>query len=881
MKIRCIRLIAVSLAILAVEGACTKKEENVKPDVPAKKLVESVTLDKSHVEVEEGETLQLTATVSPSDATNKNISWSSSDPSVATVKDGTVTGVAKGSATITAKAESKTATCLVTVKEPEYMAKERAALIAFYKANNGDKWSDGQKANWCSNEPLKYWTGVDMSSDGKHVITLWIDDPNLNGRIPEEIADLTELEKLRLINDGDYTDTYPMPSAIGQLKKLKEIYLWEYPISGKLPDTLYDLENLEVLSISHAPLDKWTIPSDIAKLYKLRELRFFYCNLTGSIPEAIGQLSGLEILYLANNELSGSLPGSLGSLINLKSIELSDNKLSGAIPTSVANMENYWYLWSGIFCGNTEFTMDDLRDSKIPVPRSPKIKMLSGKELDIDEEFGKNQYTVLFSMNPRSGDAVECLSQLVPLYAANKDKGLGIITCVDNNQDTQPYKDQVESAFKENLSKYGVTWDSFIRYIGEDYPEGAPFYAEKGLSMYPYGIENSITIYGPEKTIVYSTLIDLSREYLNNAVAYLQKVFGTPVTHYESQSYDQDGQVTILQKADTGNGIDLVVTGDAFSDRKISGGTFEKAARQAVDDLFSVEPYKSMKNRFNIYLVNAVSKHEEYFNGNSTSFSGVFGFGSAVGGDDQKVLEYARKAVKDDARMDNVTVLVLMNSVRKGGTCYMMEPKESGVYGGGASVCWVPFKDVTVTDGVSSLAGTIIHEFGGHGIAKLADEYAYRDLGTIGSSEVSYTKEVQINKNWFLNIDFTSDPTKVLWSSFIGDNAFSKENIGAYEGGFTYWRGVWRPTLQSVMNDDYNYKTFNAPCRSLIWTRIMKLSEGLSWNYDYNAFVAWDKAHPTTAGTATKSIQKVDDEAPVHIPPVPVRKTWKEVIEGR
>ena len=81
------------------------------------------------------------------------------------------------------------------------------------------------------------------------------------------------------------------------------------------------------------------------------------------------------------------------------------------------------------------------------------------------------------------------------------------------------------------------------------------------------------------------------------------------------------------------------------------------------------------------------------------------------------------------------------------------------------------------------------------------------------------------------------------------------------------------------MNDNFNHSTFNAPCRSLIYTRIMKLSEGSSWKYDYNAFKTWDKAHPTKV--ATRSIVETDDEAPVHVPPVIVGKTWKEVIEGR
>ena len=839
--------------------------------------VESVTIDKTEATLMEGESLQLTATVSPSNASYDEISWSSSDKSIAYVYKGKVEGLLLGKVTITAQVGNKTATCEVTVKEPEYKAKERAALVAFFKANNGENWTDYHKENWCTDKPLWSWTGVSMTEDQKHVNHLWITDDNLQGRIPKEIGDLTELEVLHLINEnGDNTKTYPMPEEIGKLTKLNDIYFWYYPISGKLPESLFDLPNLERLALKHAPLDKWTIPASITKLQKIRELHFFDCNLTGKIPEELGQLSGLEDLYLANNDLSGTLPASLGNLINLKQINLSANKLSGAIPTAVANMDNYWRLWAGIFQGN-KFTMDNLRDSKVPAPKSPKIKMLSGNELDIESEFGKNQYTVLFSFNPDSGDAVECLAQLVSLYKVNKSKGLGIITFMDNNL-TESDMTEKDGRFKSVLAKYGVPWDSFIRHMYDVYPAGAPFYAEKGLGMYPHDVENSIVILGPDQTIVYSTIIDPTRDYLNNAVAFIQKVFKTTVTHYESKSYSQDGKVTTLQKASTGKGIDLVITGDAFSDRYITDGTFKNVANQAVKDLFSVEPYKSMKSRFNIYLVNAVSKHEEYFNGCSTVFGGVFGSGSAVGGNNQKVLEYAKKAVPDNTRMDNVAVLVLMNTLRSGGTSYMMNPSSSGTYAGGAAVCWVPFKDASVSGGLSEHANTIVHELGGHGIAKLGDEYAYRDQGKISTEEVNYAKDEQKNKDWYLNVDFTSDPAKVLWSQFIGDSAFASENIGVYEGGFTYWLGVWRPTQQSVMNNSYSYSTFNAPCRSLIYTRIMKLSEGSSWQYDYNAFKTWDKAHPTTTKVATRSMVEVDGEAPVHVPPVIVGKTWEEVI---
>ena len=77
----------------------------------------SVMLDKEMAELTEGETVTITATVLPENATNKAVAWSSSDENVATVKDGVVTAVKAGNATITVTTvNGKTATCTITVK---------------------------------------------------------------------------------------------------------------------------------------------------------------------------------------------------------------------------------------------------------------------------------------------------------------------------------------------------------------------------------------------------------------------------------------------------------------------------------------------------------------------------------------------------------------------------------------------------------------------------------------------------------------------------------------------------------------------------------------------------------------------------------------------
>lgn len=81
--------------------------------------VTGVTLNKTSTSIAVGANETLTATVAPSTATNKTVTWSTSDATIATVSNGKVAGVKAGTATITVKTAdgNKTATCAVTITE--------------------------------------------------------------------------------------------------------------------------------------------------------------------------------------------------------------------------------------------------------------------------------------------------------------------------------------------------------------------------------------------------------------------------------------------------------------------------------------------------------------------------------------------------------------------------------------------------------------------------------------------------------------------------------------------------------------------------------------------------------------------------------------------
>lgn len=338
--------------------------------------------------------------------------------------------------------------------------------------------------------------------------------------------------------------------------------------------------------------------------------------------------------------------------------------------------------------------------------------------------------------------------------------------------------------------------------------------------------------------------------------------------YYISKDFSRNGTVTRLQKATRGNGIDIVLMGDAFSDRQVADGTYRSVMDKMAAAFFSEEPYATCRDLFNVYAVDVVSATEGYDHAGQ-ALSGWFGNGTQVGGNDVKCMDYARQVVGDD-RMNDVLIIVAMNSPRYAGTCYMYYPSE-GDYGSGTSVAYFP-----IGDDDEGLAQLVHHEAGGHGFAKLDDEYAYE--GEISQAEIESKKSVA-TLGWWKNIDFTSDPDEVKWNRFLRDERYKFDGLGVFEGACTYSKGAWRPTENSIMR--YNTGGYNAPSREAIWYRIHKLAYGESWQYDYEEFVAYDAVNRKTSAGAVPSVGRRFDlnRAPTH-PPVVIPRRWNEAPES-
>lgn len=292
---------------------------------------------------------------------------------------------------------------------------------------------------------------------------------------------------------------------------------------------------------------------------------------------------------------------------------------------------------------------------------------------------------------------------------------------------------------------------------------------------------------------------------------------------YTSSDYSQDGQVTKIHSATVGKGIDVVFVGDAFADK--DQDLFNKYVKLGKEAFFTEEPFRSTKDRFNIYRIGSVSKNGIIAQeGGDTKFSAQFEQGTYVGGDNNLVNSFVKASIPS-VDLTKTIIFVIINKAKYAGTCHM--------YSNNQAVCYVP-----LCRNENEYAQTLRHEGCGHGFGKLADEYFYDSMGRIPDDKVSELKKWKgFAYGFYENVDLTSDPNTILWSKFISDSRYSGK-VSVYEGGYTYPYGVYRPTDNSIMR--YNTGGFNAPSREAIYKKIMKFSEGNAWTYDYETFVAFD-----------------------------------------
>lgn len=633
------------------------------------------------------------------------------------------------------------------------------------------------------------------------------------------------------------------------------------PISEWFGVSTWDRPYVRLLQLENNGL-KGELPSKgtFALMGPTDQYNLWENQLTGSMPEDWTRNLALWGILVANNQLNGPLPTELFDLPRFGRLEIDNNQFTGTMPAGVAKLmdeKNLLCICGNDFSGdvpeeitnhprfNLCWDMIIPQQGHLNVPTIPGYRFpvtdLNGNQIQTTDIYANNIYTLIYN-NSTSRDGFT--SKLKYAYEQYKSKGFEVLGMTPGNAES----------VNEFMHENGISWlnldpESFADYIGRYY-------------LYL----NYINLVDQNGNIVFTSIMDDSGKMENMEPGgstrdelvfdvLADKLGNIEFNPYTSTDYSRDGEVITLQKATVGQGVDIVFVGNCFVDKDMEpGGKYERKMQQAMEQFFAFEPYTSLRDRFNVYAVKAVSQNAEMFEGCKQAIS-----------TDADAFAYAQKVTTliPDRPM---RVNVIYNALNAGRSItFMYDDNSYTAY---------------MLDGINMVLN---HEGGGHGIGRLYDEYV-EEQGSTASDEVKdYYERMWTEYGRGANIDMHADVSQTRWAHLAADPRYAAEELGTYEGAGTINYGIYRPTQNSMMR--FNNTPFNAPSREAIYKYVMQESEGPSWKYDYETFVTFDaKGRAEYASAMAKAPVKREEsdarigssECEVARPKVKAQKRQKE-----
>lgn len=412
-----------------------------------------------------------------------------------------------------------------------------------------------------------------------------------------------------------------------------------------------------------------------------------------------------SFIWLRANNLTGPFPEVLADIMDCSNgyFNLSENYLHGYIPDKVKNHKR-WKDWGWYVIAQRPYE-PIIQDYNL-YPKNVQVEDLFEDESvvkDLYEIFKNNKLTQVIkgydeSYKPNIGYLKnEFGANRVNLHLDYQSKGLGtlIFTDVETDEEVQMFKKEISTIYG-NID--GVRWLKGNSPVIDHIKSGSYFFDSNGQLVYYAHYDYESDDY-----------LEIKNNNLmahSNCIKALAELLGEPAEHpefkyeiYTSTDYTKDGEVLRLQKADVGKGINLIFMGEGFVDKDMeTGGYYEQKMTDAMNEFFEVEPYKTMRNRFNVYTVKVVSPNAEFIDG------AVHGLNDSY----TACFDYARNVMKetgDDSQPMMITVIYnLETGIIKKNECQRWED--------GSFIGWN-----------RSFKGAIAHESGGHGFGGLNDEY--------------------------------------------------------------------------------------------------------------------------------------------------------------
>ena len=244
---------------------------------------------------------------------------------------------------------------------------------------------------------------------------------------------------------------------------------------------------------------------------------------------------------------------------------------------------------------------------------------------------------------------------------------------------------------------------------------------------------------------------------------------------------------TLLHGGDARRGIDLVFVAEGYTEAQ--KGLFVSDARTAMEALFEHEPFRTLRDRFNIRALFAPSERED------VSRPGQGLWHETPCGSHFHTLYSDRYLMTDK-------LFQLYDLLEGVPTEHVIVLANTPTYGGGGI-----YNLYAMTSARQAwFRPVVVHEFG-HSFAGLADEYFYDD-----QYETFYPSDVEPwEPNLTTIVDFDSK-----WANLLGDpEALQHDGVGLFEGGGYQSKGIFRPCFNCRMRTN-EYHEFCIVCRQAI-----------------------------------------------------------------
>lgn len=422
------------------------------------------------------------------------------------------------------------------------------------------------------------------------------------------------------------------------------------------------------------------------------------------------------------------------------------------------------------------------------------------------------------------------------------------------------------------LSKDNINWTSFNP-------------TEKTSMMNPTELEKNTTYY-------YKVMADDGFEggkVESDAVTFTTGSTKTYWADGEVRLYEVNSDGSVTEVSSTSRPFKLIYTGDGYTQDLFKyGGQFDQEIDAGIKALFEIEPYRYYYNYFAIYKVAAYSNEAGMSSGStkwadaSTKVDTKFkcswqgGNSTGIGCDLDIVIEYAAKvpgigASTLDQIYTNLSwspVSIIINADQYAGTNIWSRLSNTGGMRM-ISVAQTPARHPS-TSSYGGFAYTLRHEYGGHGIGLLGDEYVYynttaypqanesdfRTWQSLGAYTNTYLPNWDsANSTWYstsdpehCNLGLTPTIDGANWKTFADKTEYTTCNIGLHAGSAMYGVGIYRSENSSCMIN--NIPHFNTFSRWRIYCRIKKTAGETPSVED---FIAHDFDKTNSYGSAAPS----------------------------